>query len=300
MAYRWTLRKGGRKERCPQCGKMRFVPFVLTDDPSVKAGPEYGRCDREQSCGYFRYPGRDVIVAGGRGTTCTEELPPMRFTRELAENAAVEDSNSLFRAYARLLGADTLRVVMEEYHCGTAGIANIYWQFDGEAVRTGKAIIYSADGHRQRGGDGETLPVWWWHKTDKVAAYAQNHRLQQCLFGAHLLRQADKAKDKVYIVEGEKTAVLMAAADRREGRGGRLWLACGGSQMLKGAVSLSPLIGRRVTLIPDDGQYWNWVRVANTYGWGCIDIEPQKKALGLPDGVDIWDVAEVAMRGGRE
>ena len=36
--YKWMLRKGGKKERCPQCGRMRFVPFVLTADPSVKAG----------------------------------------------------------------------------------------------------------------------------------------------------------------------------------------------------------------------------------------------------------------------
>ena len=58
--YKWILRKGSRKDRCPQCGKMRFVPYVLASDPTVKAGPEYGRCDREQSCGYFRYPGGEV------------------------------------------------------------------------------------------------------------------------------------------------------------------------------------------------------------------------------------------------
>ena len=58
--YKWMLRKGGRKERCPQCGKMRFVPFVLSADGKTKAGAEYGRCDRETSCGYFRYPDRPV------------------------------------------------------------------------------------------------------------------------------------------------------------------------------------------------------------------------------------------------
>ena len=73
--YKWSLRKGGKKERCPQCGKLRFVPFVLTADPTVKAGTEYGRCDREQSCGYFRYPGGEVkavqklLIAYGCGSS---------------------------------------------------------------------------------------------------------------------------------------------------------------------------------------------------------------------------------------
>ena len=87
-----------------------------------------------------------------------------------------------------------------------------------------------------------------------------------------------------------KTAVMMAATDH-PGRN-RLWLACGGSQMLKGAIDLMPLMGRDVTLIPDDGQYWNWRRTAEAYGWRCIDIAPLKTRHHLPDGCDIWDVTE--------
>ena len=68
------------------------------------------------------------------------------------------------------------------------------------------------------------------------------------------------------------------------------------SQMLKGAIDLSPLIGRDVYLVPDDGQYWNWKRTADTYGWQCVDIEPLKRYHNLPDGCDIWDCREAAMR----
>ena len=78
----------------------------------------------------------------------------------------------------------------------------------------------------------------------------------------------------------------------------RLWLACGGSQMLKGAIDLMPLMGRDVTIVPDDGQYWNWRRTADAYGWRCLDIEPLKKYHRLPDGCDIWDCREAQLKGG--
>jgi len=297
-SYRWSLRKGGKKERCPQCGKMRFVPFVLTDDPRVKAGPEYGRCDREHSCGYFRYPGREVSWASDRELPreVVRELPVLELPALLAELAIVTDANSLLSAYAPMLGRDNLRQVMTVYRCGTADTACVYWQYDGECVRTGKAIRYGSDGHRLKDENG-TLPVYWAHKAHPWRERADGFRVKQCFFGQHLLRLYPN--NDVYVVEGEKTAVLMAALDSTKGNTGRLWIACGGSQMLKGAIDLMPLVGRRVTLVPDDGQYWNWVRVANTYGWDCLDIEPRKKALGLPDGCDIWDIDEAKLKEGR-
>lgn len=290
--YKWSLRKGGKKERCPQCGKMRFVPFVLTADPSVKAGPEYGRCDREQSCGYFRYPGSDV-----RADTDREHVPeppkePMLFSPELAERDSVTVSNSLFHAYAAIVGPVRLYKIMTMYKCGTGGRGEcIYYQYDGTHVRTAKAILYGKDGHRLKTEDGG-LPVWWLHKSPALRQYTAGRELKQCFFGQQLLRQHPDAK--VYVVEAEKTAVMMAATDK-VGKD-RLWIACGGSQMLKGAIDLSPLVGRDVTLIPDDGQYWNWRRTADAYGWQCVDIEPLKRYHNLPDGCDIWDCREAAMR----
>lgn len=299
MAYKWTLRKGGRKERCPQCGKLRFVPFVLTDDPSVKAGREYGRCDREQSCGYFRYPGRDVKCESDRKHIPEPPKEPILFPPDIALCDVGISANSLFRAYAAIFGTGGLLAnVMTAYMCGTGGRGEcIYNQFDGTHVRTAKAIMYGKGGHRLKVEDGG-LPVWWLHKSPAMRQYTEGRELKQCFFGQHLLRICPNAD--VYVVEGEKTAVLMAALDSMRGKAGRLWIACGGSQMLKGAIDLMPLVGRRVTLIPDDGQYWNWVRVANTYGWECHDIEPRKKALGLPDGCDIWDIAEIELKGGRK
>lgn len=289
--YKWSLRKGGRQERCPQCGKMRFVPFVLTADPTIKAGPEYGRCNRENSCGYFRYPGAEVKAPTDREYIPEPPKDPILMPAELAECDWVSIRNSLLRAYIEIVNPLQLRLIMEQYHCGTGFHGEcIYYQFDGTHVRTAKAILYGHDGHRLKREDGG-LPVFWLHKSPTVAEYTRGKELKQCFFGQHLLQRYPNAR--VYVVEGEKTAVLMAATDNPKRN--RLWLACGGSQMLKGAIDLMPLIGRDVTLVPDDGQYWNWRRTADAYGWKCLDVEPLKKYHRLPDGCDIWDCREEAM-----
>lgn len=290
--YKWMLRKGSKKDRCPQCGKLRFVPFVLTADPSVKAGPEYGRCDREQSCGYFRYPGGEVKVDSCREHTPEPPKEPILIPAMYASVRGVHGGNSLYNAYSRLAGTVTLRGTLERYLCGTGRHGEcVYPQFDGTHVRTAKAILYGTDGHRLKPEDGG-LPVRWLHKSPAMRQYVAGRELKQCFFGQHLLRQHPEAK--VFVVEAEKTAVMMAATDK-VGKG-RLWIACGGSQMLKGSIDLSPLIGRDVYLVPDDGQYWNWLRTADAYGWKCVDIGPLKRYHDLPDGCDIWDCREAAMR----
>lgn len=290
--YKWMLRKGGKKERCPQCGKMRFVPFVLTADPSVKAGEEYGRCDREQSCGYFRYPGGEVKVDSDREYIPEPPKEPIMLPAELAERDFTSVDNSLYRAYREIVNSLQLSRVMFRYFCGTGSHGEcIYYQYDGTHVRTAKAILYGKDGHRLKMEDGG-LPVWWLHKSPALRQYTAGKELKQCFFGQHLLSRYPNAK--VYVVEAEKTAVMMAATDK-VGKG-RLWIACGGSQMLKGAIDLMPLMGRDVYLVPDDGQYWNWRRTADAYGWQCVDIEPLKRYHNLSDGCDIWDCREAAMR----
>lgn len=295
--YKWSLRNGGKKERCPQCGKLRFVPFVLTADPTVKAGPEYGRCDREQSCGYFRYPDKPIDTGAVMVRQPEPPKEPILMPFEVMVQPLDYIENSLLAAYAPLFNErwTYLHGIMGRYCCGTGTHGEcIYYQYDGTHVRTAKAILYGKDGHRVKVEDGG-LPVWWLHKSPTVAEYTRGKELKQCFFGQHLLRCYPNAS--VYVVEAEKTAVMMATTDSKP-MCDRIWLACGGSQMLKGAIDLMPLIGRDVTLVPDDGQYWNWRRTAEAYGWRCIDIEPLKKRYRLPDGCDIWDAREAKLKGG--
>ncbi len=57
-AYRYSLEKKGKKQVCPQCRKKTFVRYV--DNHTNYYIPEiYGRCDRENKCGYHLNPYKD-------------------------------------------------------------------------------------------------------------------------------------------------------------------------------------------------------------------------------------------------
>lgn len=53
--YRFILDKSSKKFNCPRCGKKRFVKMIdsLTGQ---YLSDEFGRCDRDESCQYFKIP----------------------------------------------------------------------------------------------------------------------------------------------------------------------------------------------------------------------------------------------------
>lgn len=276
------LRKGGKKEVCPSCGKKRFVPYVLTADGVTPAGPEFGRCDREQSCGYQRYPSTSSWIESKPIPPKPKLLlKPYSFSAELF--APVNESfigNTLYEAYRELIGDDVLTEAFRRYRVQTGANGEcIFPQYDGKVVRTAKAIMYGKDGHRKKGDEGGSLQVAWLHKSSNIAG-----ELKQCFFGQHLL--SEYPEKYVRVVESEKTAVLMSAVDNEH-----IYIACGGSQMLKGAIDLSVIENRKVMLIPDEGQFWNWYRIALQHAsWEVC------RNLDWEDGEDIWDRKERRMR----
>lgn len=292
--YKWTLRKGSKKERCPNCGHKRFVPYVLTADPQVLAGALYGRCDRENSCGYHRYPDfkkDDEFKYIPPMPKAEERKEPILLGQEWANEHNFYANNTLYKAFNSFFDDGILTRAMNDYRCSTGGNGEcIYPQFDGENVRTAKAIKYDKRGHRVKDESGEVLPVYWLHKSPFVAKEVEGKELRQCFFGQHLL--CGNPENEVCVVESEKSAVLLHANSIQEGKDDITWIACGGSQMLKGSIDLSVLYGRKVTLYPDDGQYFNWLNVSADKGWDIVDVEELVEAALLPKGSDIWDVVE--------
>ena len=274
MMYKWQLRKGSKKDVCPACGQRRFVPYVLAADGATLAGAEYGRCDREQSCGYHRYPNGEKVVAGEMPKAEPKEM--LRYIGKL--NDTPPANFHLFLAEC-LTFTDAL-VAINDYHIDGIDGKVIWWQIDRDGVvRTGKVMKYLSNGHRDK---TDTFPVTWAHKYSKLKHNFKGEELQQCLFGEHLL--ARYPEKPVCVVESEKTAVIMSRIYPEQ-----VWIATGGSQGIKSEERLVPLRGRKVLIIPDNGQYWNWLRVAEKYGWLCYEGLEKDAPF---EGADILDVIE--------
>ena len=274
-AYKYQLRKGSRKEICPNCGQKRFVPYVLASDGVTLAGAEFGRCDREQNCGYQRYPdGERYTVANPQKI---EPREPLRFHGDLR----LSSDSTLFEWAASFIGISDAVLAWSEYYVGSINNAIIWWQIDRDGkTRTGKIMHYKRDGHRDKSA---AVPVTWAHKTKAFAGDFSGEELQQCLFGEHLLTQYPD--EPVAVVESEKTAVILSRLMPEA-----IWIATGGSQGIKSNERLAPLVGRKVLLIPDNGQYFAWLRTAEQYGWEISDIMEKRAPF---EGADILDLVEI-------
>lgn len=273
MDYRWTLRKSSRKEICPACGQRRFVPYVAAADGETLAGAEFGRCDREQNCGYHKYP-------NGKSTEGIERKPqpvlePLHFYP-----AAVRTSTQtpLFEWASKMVGVANALAAWQAYNVGADSMRTVFWQIDinGE-IRGGKSIPYLQNGHRDK---TDKYPVSWLHKALAWRGYFHGEELQQCFFGEHLL--AARPDAPVAIVESEKTAIMLSIWSKPF-----IWLATGGSQGLKNETKNKVLAGREVLLIPDNGQYWNWKATADANGW---QIRNEIEKYPVFEGCDILDM----------
>lgn len=274
--YKYQLRRSSRKETCPQCGKKRFVPYVLTEDNETIPNPEWGRCDRESSCGYWMKPNGNEVVTQPKPR---EPETPMRMVARIEPTRGAKNS---LKPYADwLVGGIKSNEAARRYHIATAYDGGcIFLQMDGDGiVRAGKIIRYK-DGHRVKDG----LPVRWLHKDKHYKLLFTGDTLRQCFFGEHLL--VTRLDAPVAIVESEKTALLMSAI-----RPEYVWLATGGSCGLQNPEKTDVLDGREVTLFPDNGMYLKWRQIAIPKGW-AVNEECLPSRDGFSDGYDILDLYE--------
>ena len=302
--FKYHLRSGSAKEVCPNCGQRTFVPYV--DDAEQIVGELYGRCDRENKCGYYRYP-RGVVSNAIIKPVAIDDSPRLTFSPNAYMRFGASPIVSNLYIYA----------ISCSHEKGVARVLNIFnayrvksWQgyvlfpqFDiNNDFRSAKMIKYQDNGHRSHEQGAST----WLHALKDFRYLHNKGKLEQCFFGEHLLDperykqlyKKDITKDTpVFVVESEKTALMMAIHSASDG----VWLACGGSQMLKNAKRNKVLEGRNVTLIPDNGQFWNWKSTADKYGWKIISSIENFRWNGLKnppttEGWDIWDVWEFLLK----
>jgi hypothetical protein len=127
---------------------------------------------------------------------------------------------------------------------------------------TGKIILYDAES-----GKRIKLPfnhITWIHileKDELEDPYGRRNifRLEQCLFGEHLLKEYPNMP--IALVESEKTAIIASVYYPEY-----IWLATGGLSNL--SLKLCEVLkGRNVTLFPDLNAYDKWKEKIKTFSY---------------------------------
>lgn len=233
-----------RKYVCPQCGKKTFTKYVLSDS-GIHIGNDFGRCDREVNCGYFRKP-------DGKNYAYKEPIPIEIRTDTMnvkyVEYSMQKYENNHFVGFLlTLFDEKTVIELIEKYRIGTSKYwdgSTVFWQIDYYGkVRTGKIMLYK-NGHRVKNR------INWCHSVMNFSDY----HLTQCLFGEHLLRENTLP---IAIVESEKTAIICSVFYPKY-----LWLATGGLQNIN-QEKFNILRHKEVLFVPDVPCFDKWTEKVN-------------------------------------
>lgn len=281
IGYKYELMKGSRRYICPKCQKKEFKVFVKTGTNIVVDSTKYGRCNRQDSCGYFRYPDTDdnyAFTPPPYTPPKPTDYVPIEFVEATFKNF---NRNPFFLYLRKIFNLETAYQLQEEFMFGTAkGGGTIFWQFDSEKkVRTGKVMYYNKD----TGKRIKDRSSWYVHRKIK-----EDFELKQVFFGGHLV-----SNDKpVYLVESEKTAIIMSGFYPES-----TWIASGGANMLN-SYRLNRL-HRLDYVYPDNGQFELWERKSGAvFPDRQMDISVDRAVNEgiLKQGDDILDL-ELIKRG---
>jgi len=263
---------------CPGCLKKTFVKFIDID--KNYAPEKFGRCDREDRCGYFTKPD-DAEEYVFIPRTIYEDKPASFIPKENAI-ATFKDYNlnPLIQFLIKKFGEDKVFKILNQYRIGIDDTSSftkdwvIFWQFDiDNNIRSGKMIKYCTYGKRSKEHSST-----WYHKKRHIP---KDFNLKQCLFGEHLLNKVNKP---IAIVESEKTAIIASLFIDKY-----LWLACGGKNELRPS-KLAVLKNRSVTLFPDLGAFNLWSEKANDFDFNISNhIEKIATDDDRDNGLDIAD-----------
>jgi hypothetical protein len=279
--YKYHLDKSSKKFNCPQCSKKRFVKYIETETGHYTES-QYGRCDRETSCGYSMYPNNNSIL--NYEYIAPEPVIPSYIEKEILQKTLTKyEINPLISYLYKYYDKDEVNVTIDKYQVGTSNQFNnstVFWQMDNTGnIRSGKIMAYdTTTGKRLKNKDGKPL-IHWVHSVLEITKY----NLKQCLFGLHLLN--DNVK-QVAIVESEKTALIMSIEFPNY-----TWMSTGSLNGFKYEY-LAPLIGRYIIAFPDKGCYNNWKETAEILNEKGFHIEISK-LLENKDFKDGWDLVDV-------
>lgn len=306
-AFPYTLETGSKKHRCPSCQKKTFVRYVYTGTRDY-VGEDYGRCDRENNCGYHKAPEKD---------TATPHTPQVK--KDIPEPKTLKPTLPFLKSIKKQQPGNLARFCMDTLkitkdHLVKWGLyAN--WKFDafvlsnseGEAVNV-KFVVYTPEGKRDRSEKEDGSPAFFPHYLGKSYLKKQGiltdaeqldhwqdlYKFDRCFYGEHLF---DPELDSC-LVESEKTALIAAWFFP-----GVNWLATGGANGMK-YEQFRIFHGYK-------GRIWNLVdndpagyEKSKTIHWldlmADIRDDPEEiKSVNLfPNAAEGWDLADAIIKDG--
>ena len=278
--YKYKLDKSSQKYNCPKCNKKRFVKYVETETGHY-AESQYGRCDRETSCGYALYPTNNSII--NNDYVMPTVVKPSYIEKEILQKTLTKyEINPLAVYLYSNYSEDEVKNTIDKYQVGTSNQFNnstVFWQMDHTGnIRSGKIMAYDTSGKRRKNKDGKPL-INWVHSVLKKP----NYILKQCLFGLHLLNDTVK---QIAIVESEKTALIMSIEFPQH-----TWMSTGSLQGFK-YEHLEPLKNYKIIAFPDKGGYSKWQEKTVALNEKGFDIEVSE-FLEKAEYKNGWDLVDV-------
>lgn len=288
--YKYSLDRGSKKVNCPNCRKKTFVLYVDMENSNYLPG-HYGRCDREQKCGYFLQPEKKF---NSHSFQPVKELKPKPTYLSLEYvdkyyNSEEEKRNNFILFLKTLFSEKEVTQIVNDYLISSCfywnGAATIFWQIDqNEKVRSGQVILYD-----HKTGKRKKVPfnhITWVHSILQKEGKIKEFVLSQCLFGLHLLNDYPE-KNMIAIVEAPKTACIMSAKFPNY-----IWMATCGLSNLKPEL-FKPLKEKRIVLYPDLGAFGKWKDKADLLKKHGFNVEVsdllENKCRGSNIGSDIAD-----------
>ena len=305
----------GLKSRhtCPACKR----PKVFSKYINIKTGnhlPEqYGRCNREESCGYHLNPYKDGYLRENHNIL-KDHKPAFSSTPKPKELAFIPedifkrslnkyDQNNFVQFLKNRIGEQKTKELIKRFFIGTSSYwqgSTVFWLIDQDMrIAGGQVILFNHDGKTKKetrpDGSKKRFNSWVhtalqksYQKQDYqipnwLITYIENNPKFPCLFGLPQLKSECSTKP-IAIVEAAKTAIIASAY-----LPDYIWMAIGGMSYLN-QERITPLEGRNITLFPDKGAFQKWKLKAESMNqFANINVSNLLESKQAQAGSDIAD-----------
>jgi len=247
------------KTTCPSClHENCFVRYINNSTGRYLEG-DYGRCDRENNCGYFHKPTNNRPLKHKVSELYVSQslydcdFIHFKFYDDMYYNKD-KNPNTFLRELTKIFGREKVLAVREKYLLGTwlDGACVFPYLSYRNLLHTAKIIWYGKDLKRIK--TGKKRFIKWLHsanyKSDDGYEYNLMHegRHPVPFFGNHLLNDENVSRETpVIIVESEKSAVIMSMIYPDY-----IWLGSGGLQNIQ-KYKFTDFQMRDVYVLPDLG-----------------------------------------------